>query len=87
MNCFKRFASPVVCMALVLFTVTPASSALDTPPRLALSPAVVQTTVQTVVAVYNHQKQGAVQPGDLASSATALRILFSYMQEQGPTRC
>lgn len=35
------------------------------------------------MAVYNHQKQGTLQSGDLTSGATALRILFAYMQEQG----
>lgn len=35
------------------------------------------------MAVYNHQKQGTLQSGDLTSSATALRILFAYLQEQG----
>lgn len=35
------------------------------------------------MAIYNRQKQGTIQPGDLTSGATALRILFAYMQEQG----
>ncbi|MGH9729425.1 MAG: hypothetical protein ACRD4V_12660 [Candidatus Acidiferrales bacterium] len=83
MNYLKRTASVLISFALIFAAVTPASVAGQTIPPPPLSSAVVQTTVQSIVSTYNHQKQGTLQPGDLQSTATALRILFAYMQEQG----
>lgn len=79
MNRLTRIISLLIS-ALIVGGV-PASLAGQSVP---LSSAVIRTTIQAVIASGEHQKQtGALQPADLKASATALQILFAYMQEQG----